>query len=880
MKIVADKNIPFLEGVFEPYAEVSYKDGKQICHEDVQDADVLLIRTRTHCDAQLLDGTAVKMIATATIGTDHIDLDYCQQHNIYVHSAAGCNSGGVMQYVFSALYGMAARKGINITGEVFGIVGAGSVGRKVERLARHLGFEVLLCDPPREAAEGNADGKFCSLEELLSRSKVVTLHTPLDATTRGMAGHDFFARMREGAIFINTSRGEVVDEEALLEALPKLGAVAIDTWDHEPGVNRELLDKVDIATPHIAGYSLQGKQNGTTYSVQAVAHRFGIVSLYDYIAEVASPEIQPVQLDFTGKNQGQIAAILQYNYPVFSDDFLFRMDPDGFERIRSEYRYRREIFIDYNMLTNDDVRQIQARGTTLAAVRSQMDRFKSGFPWMKIVAPATASRGICVLDAEEQKAAAAYYDTARIDGKAKFVPASGAASRMFKDLFSGLSALEENPSAPLFPDSPAARFVSSIESFPFYDEALFGKPSEDPAVQADILSKTLTDRGLAYGSKPKGVISFHKYPDGEIRSAIAEHLVEAQNYMRGKDDTARLVVTISPEHKKLFQEAIEKVKAAFEARYGVHYDVQFTYQDKATDTIAVDGNNEPFRTSDGKLLFRPAGHGALIHNLNALKEELVSIKNIDNVACERLLPQTAFFKRVLLGKCLELRDRIFNYLQTLDELTGATLGLSGVCPSIPGVNPVLESDPCASDDVQLLCNEIEEFLDSQLCITLPPAKDCRSRVEQIRAKLNRPIRVCGMVRNQGEPGGGPFIIEMKDGSTSLQILESVQINRADTALSDTKNGGALSATHFNPVDIVCCLHDYKGKKFNLPDYVDEEAGFISSKSFEGRELKALELPGLWNGAMSDWNTLFVEVPLETFNPVKTVLDLLRPAHQA
>ena len=342
------------------------------------------------------------------------------------------------------------------------------------------------------------------------------------------------------------------------------------------------------------------------------------------------------------------------------------------------------------------------------------------------------------------------------------------------------------------------------------------------------------------------MLKFHRYPQ-EVRTAIAEHLVEAQEYMRNADGSCNLVVTISPEHRELFEEAVAAVKKEYEERYGVRYNITFTYQDKATDTIAVDPQNKPFRKDDGTLLFRPAGHGALIYNLNKVDDELVSIKNIDNVAHEKLLPVTARYKQVLMGVALQLRDRIFGYLKALDQ----------------------------KPDVQL-CNEIENFLDKELCIQMPLARSEAERIEMLRAKLNRPIRVCGMVKNEGEPGGGPYIIAGKDGCTSLQILESVQINKED----DGAMAAMKEATHFNPVDLVCCLRDYKGGHFDLLKHVDEEAGFISSKSFEGRELKALELPGLWNGSMSDWNTLFVEVPVETFNPVKVVLDLLRPAHQA
>ena len=846
MKIVADIDVPFLNGVFEPYAEVVYKKGLDISREDVIDADALIVRTRTRCDASLLEGTSVKMIATATIGTDHIDLDYCRETGIEVANAAGCNAGGVMQYVFSALYGVAARKGLKIDGATIGILGVGHVGRKVEAMAEYLGFNVLRCDPPRAIAEG-PEG-FCSLEHLITESDIITLHVPLDDNTRGMVNEAFFTLMKPGAIFINAARGEIVDEAALMQAYPKLGAVVIDTWNNEPDVNEELIDNVDIATPHIAGYTLQGKQNGTSLAVRAVARHFGIDALYDFFPVLDLPDHEPVLLDLKGMNQGEIAAVFQYNYPIFTDDFRFRMEPHKFERFRSEYQYRREIIYTNtttNMFRKEDIIQIEQRGSSVQTVEQQVERFKQGFPWMKIVAPATPERGIQVLDEAAVEAAAKYYDGATINGKCKFVPASGAASRMFKDLFSGLDALKAGKE--LTDDAPAAKFVDRIAEFAFYTPELFGEQScRCPEYRQDVLSKTLTDEGLGYGAKPKGVLKFHKYTDGEIRTAFAEHLVEAQNYMRNEDGTANLVVTISPEHQHLFEEAYAEVKEAYEAKYGVKYNITFTFQDKATDTVAVDVDNNPFRTETDSLLFRPAGHGALIYNLNKIEEEVVSIKNIDNVANERLLPETATWKKVLLGKALELRDRIYGYLNALDA----------------------EATP-------ELCDEIEAFLDNTLCVTLPAAADFEARVAALRTKLNRPIRVAGMVKNQGEPGGGPFIIAEKDGSTSLQVLESVQINMSD----DHARNALASATHFNPVDIVCCLHDYKGQSFDLLKYVDEDAGFISSKSYQGRELKALELPGLWNGAMSNWNTLFVEVPLATFNPVKVVLDLLRPAHQ-
>ncbi|MBR5014861.1 MAG: 4-phosphoerythronate dehydrogenase [Bacteroidales bacterium] len=341
MKFVADVDIPFLKGVLEPYAEVVYKKGMEICREDILDADALLIRTRTRCDASLLEGTKVSLITTATIGMDHIDLDYCRSHGIEVANASGCNAGGVMQYVFSALYGVAARKGIKIDGATIGIIGVGNVGKKVEYLAEYLGFKILRCDPPRAQKEGS-DG-FCSLEHLLAESDVVTLHVPLDETTRGMANADFFTLMKPGSIFINASRGEVVDEKALIEASPKFGAIVIDTWNNEPDVDENLIDIVDIATPHIAGYSFQGKLNGTALAVRAVAGHFGIDDLVGFFPVDELSDREPLILDLKGKNQGEITAVFQYNYPIFTDDFRFRMEPHKFEKLRSEYQYRREI---------------------------------------------------------------------------------------------------------------------------------------------------------------------------------------------------------------------------------------------------------------------------------------------------------------------------------------------------------------------------------------------------------------------------------------------------------------------------------------------------------------------------------------------------------
>ena len=422
------------------------------------------------------------------------------------------------------------------------------------------------------------------------------------------------------------------------------------------------------------------------------------------------------------------------------------------------------------MFEQNDVRQIEERGSSVSEVEAQVERFRKGFPWLEIIAPATPENGIRVLGDKAAEEAVTYYENASVAGKCKFVPASGAASRMFKDIFAGLSALEDgkDPGA----DSSVGKLASAIEKFAFYTPEMFGTPEDSADYRRNVAEKVLTDKGLGYGSKPKGVIRFHRYPDGECRTAFAEHLIEAQDYMRNADGSANIVFTISPEFGKLFDAALDEVRAAYEARYGVKFNISFTCQEKSTDTVAVDLKNRPFRTEEGELLFRPAGHGALIYNLNAIEDELVSIKNIDNVSNDRFLPVTAKYKKVLMGVALSLRDRIFGYLNALDA--------------------------AGNTDCSALCDEIEKFLADELSITLPASASRAERVAILRSKLDRPIRVCGMVRNQGEPGGGPFIVKSRDGSSNLQILESVQINMGDEASREMLAG----ATHFNPVDLV------------------------------------------------------------------------------
>ena len=343
MKILIDSSIPFVEGVFEPYVDVVYADGAKISREDVSDADAMVIRTRTVCDKELLEGSAVKLIATVTAGTNNIDKEYCRSRGISVKNAAGANSDGVLQYVFSALYGVAARKTIKLDDATIGIVGVGETGRKIEDAARKLGFSVLLYDPLRAKEVGPE--KFCSLEYLARNSQVITLHIPVNASTANLADEAFFSHVNPGTIFINAADGALVDEDALIDASIKLGAVIIDTWRNEPFVNKRLMDIADIATPHIAGYSLWSKRKGSTLAVRTVAEFFGIqeLKLFDTVLDEELPG--PLKLDLEGLSQGERASVLQYNYPVFTADFMFSMAPASFESLRAGYRYRREIII-------------------------------------------------------------------------------------------------------------------------------------------------------------------------------------------------------------------------------------------------------------------------------------------------------------------------------------------------------------------------------------------------------------------------------------------------------------------------------------------------------------------------------------------------------
>ncbi len=342
MKIAIDKSIPFTEGVFEPYAEVIYKEGPDFTRADLKDVDALIIRTRTKCDEKLLEGTSVKMIATATAGTENIDVEYCKRKGIFIKNAHGCNAGAVSNYVFSALYGAAARKNISLSDTTIGIIGLGRVGQRVESFGRSLGHKILRHDPYKEQIEWYTH--FVDLDTLLSEADVVTLHIPLNDRTRAMANAEFFSKMKDGAFFINTSQGEIVVESDLMDAIPRLGPVAIDSWCNEPNINTRLMSMVEIATPHIAGYSMQGKQVGTAMAVRSVARFLCIPELFEFFPKTEIMEYQALRLDTLDKSQGQIASMLQYNYPIFTDDFLFRMNPTKFEELRRNYRYRREFY--------------------------------------------------------------------------------------------------------------------------------------------------------------------------------------------------------------------------------------------------------------------------------------------------------------------------------------------------------------------------------------------------------------------------------------------------------------------------------------------------------------------------------------------------------
>ena len=491
--------------------------------------------------------------------------------------------------------------------------------------------------------------------------------------------------------------------------------------------------------------------------------------------------------------------------------------------------------------TFEDKEFMAQRGSEPAQVEQQFANFEMGFPCADIDRPATVDDGILRLDEEEVAALEAEYPYA-IEGKKieKFVPASGAASRMLKDLYALLNENLDDKQQEL-----AKTFLATLPRYPFY-EAL-KKAMADKQLDLDaeipkgnfrlIIQYLLEKEGLNYGNLPKGLLLFHRY-DNEIRTAIEEHFVEAALYATSGTD-AYLHFTVSEHHLELFKAKVAEIQPVYEERFGVKYHVTFSMQAASTDTLAATEDNKPFRDENGKLLFRPGGHGALIYNVNNRDADILFVKNIDNVTKDQNIAPTVIYKKVLAAYLSQLQSIQFQYLKILE---------AG------------EVDPMT------LC-EIMDFAESKLMISL----DEQPTTEELYELMNRPVRLCGMVKNEGEPGGGPFWVRDTEGNCSLQIVESSQIDKNDPE----KLAIMAKATHFNPVDMVCAIKNYKGEKFDLLQYVDPNTGFISSKSYNGKTLKAMELPGLWNGAMANWITVFVEVPLATFNPVKNVFDLLK-----
>lgn len=515
-------------------------------------------------------------------------------------------------------------------------------------------------------------------------------------------------------------------------------------------------------------------------------------------------------------------------------------------------------------INENDLQQLASKGIGEEQIKQQIASFVKGFRPVELVAAATADHGILQLDETEVDGLVQFFDEhANNFDILKFVPASGAASRMFKQLFEFVQQFDGSPEAISKLENESdfnsvGYLIKNIRKTAFFDD--LAKVATDQGFQLEqlladknykkIIELIIFEEGLGYGNLPKAMLKFHPYHDGKNRLAIEEHLVEAAHYCLNEEKIARIHFTISPEHQSNFERVLQEIVPIYEQQFGIKYIIHLSEQKPSTDTIAVDMNNNPFRNEDGTLLFRPGGHGALIENLCDLDEDIIFIKNIDNIVPDGLREETYRYKKAIGGLLIKLQAQTFDFLDILD-------------------GGFLEKGELES---------IREFAEKQLNIHIPDAYDGYSEIEKIDFlynQLNRPMRICGMVKNEGEPGGGPFWTKDTKGTISLQIVESSQM--------DLKNPGQAeimqNATHFNPVDLVCAAWNFQGKKFDLRNYVDPETGFISLKSKDGRDLKALELPGLWNGAMADWITIFVETPIITFNPVKTVNDLLRPQHQ-
>jgi hypothetical protein len=490
-----------------------------------------------------------------------------------------------------------------------------------------------------------------------------------------------------------------------------------------------------------------------------------------------------------------------------------------------------------NVFSEQDSKQIKQQGLNLELVEEQIQNFENGFAYAPILRAATIGDGILKIENEKLNFYIEKFEAASSTKKISlFVPASGAATRMFKALFTFMNEAKTSKEVEVF--------FENIEDFAFYDElkSVFEKNEgnfENALKNKDfqlILVYLLTEKGLNYGHLPKALLLFHQYQN-EKRNPLEEYFVEAANYLGQKDKYIHF--TVSEAHKAAFEQQVEKLKSKYEEKYSVKYHITFSQQNPNTDTIAVNLENKPFRNEDNSLLFRPAGHGALLQNLNQLDADIVFIKNIDNVSLDKLKVDTTTYKKVLAGILLDFETKI------------------AACEFVLMNNP-------AQEELEI----VNTFLHEELNISISNTELSK---DFLLSKLQRPLRICGMVKNEGAAGGGPFWVQNSDGTTSLQIVESAQI--APEKQHILENG-----THFNPVDLVCSLKNSQGNSYNLMQFRDLKMGFISQKSKDGKALKAQELPGLWNAAMADWNTIFVEVPSSTFNPVKTVNDLLKKAH--
>jgi len=508
------------------------------------------------------------------------------------------------------------------------------------------------------------------------------------------------------------------------------------------------------------------------------------------------------------------------------------------------------------MFSENDKKVMAAKGITEASIEGQLKRFETGFPWLRLEAAATVGNGITRLDVKQQTQCIKTWKEFQGGGATieKFQPASGAASRMFKNLFAFVN---EGKSAP--ETDFERQFFDNITLFAFYPQLnktcvnLYQHNVGELTAQgryADVLEALLLPKGMNYGSLPKALLKFHRAAAGTVHTPLEEHLEEGAQYAADSRRHVSIHFTVSPEHREGFERLIRAKVPLMEKVWGVKYDVTLSEQRASTDTIAVNMDNTPYRDAGGNLLFRPAGHGALIENLNERDADVVFIKNVDNVVPLRLRSESTRYKKVIGGYLIMVQRQLKKYLEMLDKEGG--------------------TKPA---DLKAMLR----YARKTLCIAdaATASMDDAALTAWLRDKFNRPIRVCGVVPNEGEPGGGPYLAYNADGTASPQILESAQINPDDPAAVEMMKSG----THFNPVDLVCYIKDYKGIKFDLRKFVDAETGFISIKSKDGVDIKALELPGLWNGSMSNWNTVFVEVPIATFNPVKTVNDLLRKAHQ-